>query len=77
MTLAERVYARWRASFHGGGVVMASSPAAQAWLDDAMALGRVRQFDLRIRNQTGEPRVAALPVPLRLASGARGAGAHV
>jgi hypothetical protein len=38
MGLAERCYAIWRASFHGSGAVVASSRAAQAWLDDAMAL---------------------------------------
>jgi hypothetical protein len=40
MKLCDRVYASWRASFHGASVVVASSRQAQPWLDDVMALVR-------------------------------------
>jgi hypothetical protein len=41
MMLAERVYAAWRASFHSPGTLVASSRAAQPWLDDAVAVAVV------------------------------------
>ena len=58
----DRIYGAWRASFHGPvPAVLASSPAAQSWLDDALAVGSISRRAaclIQSGDRGGTPQVA-------------------